>query len=1046
MENASTDHADSDICKCGYLRKQKSMHRRFFVLRAGSDHGPCRLEYYENEKKFRCKGAIPKRSLNLETCLSISKRADLRNKHLIVIYTKDESFVLGVEGEAEQQCWFQAMVDLQCKSKLIPGSKYGGVIPGPAFKEVWQVSLRPRGLGQARNLVGIYRLCLTEKTISFVRLNSDAAAVVLQLMNIRRCGHSDNYFFIEMGRSAVTGPGEFWMQVEDSVVAQNMHETILEAMKAMSEEVRLRSKSQSLSSNPISVPSRRHHANPPPSQVGFPRRSRTETMSNTSPTPKHSFHRPRTSSDGNGSACRPKSHESSPANSTPTLKQKSQKNPGVPKPQHPPLNHTQSTPAPSVRCPVLQSPVSLSSGSTTVNGSDCVYTRASSSSISESPSDYCFTSSDEYGSSPSDSRHSCIGRSITPDSLSYITPSLDDSNGNYIAMGKRTSVAEEAHCQRRILRRASSREGETDRGLSKRASLPPMALGKLTPSMPRKREEYTVMSRTASRESFTAPSKGVDYPYTEGSDVTDELHRQNRKNCAVTDNGYMTMLPGVVPTQNKNDDYMPMTPNSVSPPRQIVSSRSEANGYMVMSPNGSCSPDSAVYQRSWVSAEKLSVGSNDSKMSGSDYMNMSPLSRSASSTPPDSGIPEEAPKMVYAYYSLPRSYKQATAKFKDSQFNPSVSTVHLSYSSSASSDSLGDQNSTYFSVPPVPAQIEDQARKSVKSKRPVSLFIDVSKASTLPRVRETPLPPEPKSPGEYVSIEFRRSSGTSWPNVRSNSSIGNFHELSETNMSSEYVTMELGNPVNLSQYAKTPLTTSQPKRNSFEHINDDCMTVKVGDSCPFFSDYTDMAFSMGTETPKSSSPKEEEVSIEADNLMDHMSHMGTFTIPKLGSNPNQGAKVIRADQQGRRRHCSETFLSVPTTVGSLSLPFADHTKRHSSASSENVWAKGEHGATGGTEERPVSISRQMSTALEHGLNYIDLDLVKDSSLAGSLLPARHCTLLQGISCSTDLSLYASIDFHKSQELRNQKNNDDGTVCDLGMNYSSGLAAKKDAYV
>lgn len=93
---------------------------------------------------------------------------------------------------------------------------YGVPNPGPAFKEVWQVKVWPKGLGQAKNLVGIYRLCLTDKTINFVKLNSDAAAVVLQLMNVRRCGHSENFFFVEVGRSAVTGPGEFWMQVSPS--------------------------------------------------------------------------------------------------------------------------------------------------------------------------------------------------------------------------------------------------------------------------------------------------------------------------------------------------------------------------------------------------------------------------------------------------------------------------------------------------------------------------------------------------------------------------------------------------------------------------------------------------------------------------------------------------------------------------------------------------------------------------------------------------------------------------------------------------------------
>uniref|UniRef100_A0A8C7E2Q6 IRS-type PTB domain-containing protein n=1 Tax=Naja naja TaxID=35670 RepID=A0A8C7E2Q6_NAJNA len=149
--------------------------------------------------------------------------------------------------------------------------------PGPAFKEVWQVSLRPRGLGHSRNLAGVYLLCLTEKTVSLVRLNSDEAALVLQLLNIRRCGHAENYFFMEVGRSAATGPGELWMQVEDLVVAQNMHETILEAMKALSEDFRGHSRGQAMPSTPILVPARRQpHGNPLPGQGAFLWRSRPE--------------------------------------------------------------------------------------------------------------------------------------------------------------------------------------------------------------------------------------------------------------------------------------------------------------------------------------------------------------------------------------------------------------------------------------------------------------------------------------------------------------------------------------------------------------------------------------------------------------------------------------------------------------------------------------------------------------------------------------------------------------------------------------------------
>uniref|UniRef100_A0A8C5QP48 Insulin receptor substrate 1 n=1 Tax=Leptobrachium leishanense TaxID=445787 RepID=A0A8C5QP48_9ANUR len=279
-----------EVKKSGYLRKQKSMRRRYFVLRGAGSRGPARLEYYDNEKKFRVAdgSGAPRGSLSLEEAFGVNKRADAKRKYLLVLYTRDGGLTLSADSEEEQEEWYRAIMELQAQARAVPSSSESPVWPGPPFREVWQVSLRPRGLGQTRNLSGIYRLCLTERTLSLVRLRSDAPSVTLQLMNVRRCGHSDNYFFVEVGRSAVTGPGELWMQVEDSVVAQNMHETILEAMKSLSEEFRPRTKSQSLSSTPITVPSRRHHANPPPpSQVGgLSQRSKTESNLDSSPVAK----------------------------------------------------------------------------------------------------------------------------------------------------------------------------------------------------------------------------------------------------------------------------------------------------------------------------------------------------------------------------------------------------------------------------------------------------------------------------------------------------------------------------------------------------------------------------------------------------------------------------------------------------------------------------------------------------------------------------------------------------------------------------------------
>ncbi|XP_015257041.1 PREDICTED: insulin receptor substrate 1-B-like [Cyprinodon variegatus] len=692
-----------DVQKSGYLRKHKSMHRRFFVLRAASEHGPARLEYYENEKKFRSKSPVPKKVLNLETCFNINKRADSKNKHMIVLYTRSESFAIAADSEEVQNEWYQAMLDLQCNCKTPEDYGSSGECsspsPIPTFKEVWQVKVWPKGLGHARNLVGIYRLCLTDKTVNFVKLNSDVAAVVLQLMNVRRCGHSENFFFIEVGRSAITGPGEFWMQVDDSVVAQNMHETLLEAMKALSEEFRQRSKSQSVgtscgggtASNPISVPSRRHHPNLPPSQVGFSRRARTETpgtggsSTSTSPTSRHGFPRARTASIGarseeGGASARGTWASSSPSlngscSTTPTLRPKPTR---APTPAKITLSLARYTPNPAPSpAPSLSSSSGHGSecglvGSVVGGMSICSYARVSQRvSVSGSPSDY--GSSDEYGSSPGE--HSLLIPSLSGHH------SHGEGSSSYIVMGQREGLHGSHHYSkgRRILRRSSSRESEAERRLlSKRASLPLATHERLTPHRKDEddddEEEYAIMSRSTNRER-TDLHRGSENPAVQARRLEDE--GKNRKRAdksrahggegATVDSGYMSMLPGVTSPPvslslsmgmydsgakpGADDEYMAMTPNSsVSPPQHIRQPTSE--GYMVMSPNSSSSTDLHGLGM-WESRASM-----ESRVAG-DYMNISPISsRSACSTPPSH--PEQhqlQPKMFNSYFSLPRAYQ-----------------------------------------------------------------------------------------------------------------------------------------------------------------------------------------------------------------------------------------------------------------------------------------------------------------------------------------------------------------------------------------------------
>ncbi|XP_041635257.1 insulin receptor substrate 1-B [Cheilinus undulatus] len=1265
-----------DVRKSGYLRKQKSMHRRYFVLRTASERGPARLEYYESEKKFRGKAPVPKKAVALETCFNINKRADSKNKHMIVLYTRAESFAIAAENEADQDEWYQAMVELQCKSKNPTDNgaagDYGVPNPGPAFKEVWQVKVWPKGLGQAKNLVGIYRLCLTEKTVNFVKLNSDAAAVVLQLMNVRRCGHSENFFFVEVGRSAVTGPGEFWMQVDDSVVAQNMHETLLEAMKALSEEFRQRSKSQSNSgpgggataSNPISVPSRRHHPNPPPSQVGFSRRPRTEppggangaagaTSANASPTPRHSFPRSRTASDGGkgedglagttplqGPNSSPSTNGS--CSTTPILRSKSVRSASTTAAKTPlGLMRSISTPAPSP-APSLSSSSGHGSefGGVTSSasaGPSGAYSRVLShrASVSGSPSDY--GSSDEYGSSPGD--HTLLPSPSLPGSSvgSTGSQSLGEEGANYILMGQRSGGGGSSNQgsltssslpapgtpsygsqpqSRRVLRRSSSRECEAERRLlSKRASLPPMALERLAPRQRRAEEpadedsaDYAIMSRSTSRESFTSTSSSLQREpiLSAGSavggggylDVAGEFRSEGAGGTSgtidvVVDNGYMSMLPGVtqppaslsqsaavsVPDSDSKpgDDYMAMTPNnSVSPPQHIQPPPT-SDGYMIMSPNSSCSPDQrgGLSGGAWVGS-----GSADSR-AGSDYMNMSPISaRSVNGSPPppdhagqsETSSQQQAPKMVYSYYSLPRSYKHnpTSGHFDDGpgrgrrpngscsrgmgggrtiggrQEQPAagnsvvgrLSLSSSSYSSSsASSESLGEtEDRAIQAASPMTGGVQSKDGTKPQQKRgsgglskqgshtrsrPVSLFVDVSKANTLPRVRENPLPPEPKSPGEYVSIEFKgekcsqtgvgvgrgrglrhglslpQGSSNKHPQHRPTSCLGNFIPLSGSPSApitppaaSEYVNMDLGpspSPSPLTPLVfpsfhtpPTPPTLAHaPKacdegatspheegaevaEASLRKSRESVPSVTESESPTSCGDYTEMAFSLNSNavprpsssvSPKATSPTRTESTAPV------LSRGLDFPLAKPGPNPDHGAKVIRADPQGRRRHCSETFLaspSLPTSTSTSSSSTASLFPEHAQAVARRLGFENMLWNNGAVTDNPTQFAlagqaplsgNTQTSSTEQGLNYIDLDLANKETPhlgldgpSGTQAASRLFSVLGGgsgvggvspavSSSSSNLNTYASIDFYKSEELRTHQNgNKEGTEC------------------
>ncbi|XP_078118217.1 insulin receptor substrate 2 isoform X1 [Sander vitreus] len=1062
----------NNIKKCGYLKKQKHGHKRFFVLKEPSEGFPARLEYYESEKKWKNKSAA-KRVIPLDCCLNINKRADAKHKYLIALYTKDEYFAVAAENEQEQESWYLVLTDLMTEGKVYDGSasnsasslvgfdeeSYGVITPVTAiYKEVWQVNLKSKGLGQSRNLTGVYRLCLSSRTISFVKLNSEVASVILQLMNIRRCGHSDSFFFIEVGRSAATGPGEFWMQADDSVVAQNIHETILEAMKAMKElsEFRPRSKSQSSSTNPISVPTRRHLNNLPPSQTGLPRRSRTDSMAMTSPVSKFSSCRIRTASEGDGTMARSMSVTGSPLSPGVHRTLLSRSHTISMRPcrtfENSSLQHSKSMSMPLSPSPPIAT-------STQINLSSCPDSNAPrpsscSASFSGSPSDAGFISCEEYSSSPADARDLRLPltlRSNTPESLKADTPPSREGSEleGYVVMERQNGYWRLPELEKAYRKRTYSlTTPRQQRG-------PPQVSSASL-------DEYTLMRATytsgsqSSRRCHTASPKGI-YP---------EDYREVQISVGILqgDSGYMPMMPGVAPQApgSRHDLYMPMSPMCVSAPKQIINPRSHSSAGLAPhteSP-GSVSLEDSGYMRMWCGT-KMSVESTDGKLTNGEYLNMSPVDHLVSLTPTDYILsppggdphPQQNHRQPYSYSSLPRSLKGQLQRNgstdKDQYVVMSLQRQRIEEESNYCPVSPGDfvassspgTSSTPSSAPsPLRvAKVDGGLVNRSRVCRPTRLALESLR--TLPCMSEQPLPSEPRSPGEYINIDFGSATCNPLASTVSESTESSVSLMCAERGSlpfSDYANVDVSSPGHLSSHQPgsylpagcrnhTPEVLTCPslmnaqqnmqggekgeEKKSIERQAEERGMVKeyplqqqvslVCQPAPVKDDYTEMTFSPPAplpalcttdDTPLPTSPTScvQRLSLES-SIVDGVPPVpvDSFLLggPSLSvtlMDPHRGAKVIRADPQGRRRHSSETFSST-TTVTPVCPSFAHDTKRHSSASVENV----SHivcSSEGSDEDygSNSSMCREMSAGYQNGLNYIALNLM-EGNLGGCRL-------------------------------------------------------------
>lgn len=110
----SGGHPDTDkyIVLQGYLKKLKTMRKKYFVLFCDSVEKSARLEYYDNEKKFKTRFGQPKRSIVLKSCFHINRRLDTKHKYVVSLYTKDDCFCVVLESEADMTRWLSKLQSL----------------------------------------------------------------------------------------------------------------------------------------------------------------------------------------------------------------------------------------------------------------------------------------------------------------------------------------------------------------------------------------------------------------------------------------------------------------------------------------------------------------------------------------------------------------------------------------------------------------------------------------------------------------------------------------------------------------------------------------------------------------------------------------------------------------------------------------------------------------------------------------------------------------------------------------------------------------------
>ncbi|KAM7352266.1 insulin receptor substrate 1 chico isoform 2-T13 [Cochliomyia hominivorax] len=300
LKQRSAVFNDDGVLLCGYYKKLKTMKKKFFVLFNETPCNVARIEYYDNEKKYKS-GFNPKRVIKIKNCFNINTRLYTKHDFVIVLASREGGFGIVMDSEEEMNIWLNQLLQLQrlggtCvefpnfgsngvnngvsmrKCPVTRSRSFGLMLAGLKNLEfryisykltyfldyVWQVVIQKKGAAEQHNIFGNYHICLTNKCVTFIKIGREknqgdkkCTKIDILLTTIRRCGDSQCYFYMEIGRQSSLGPGELWMETEDSLTAQNMHKMIISKMislnEATIEPMRKRSSSATEATNLDSV-------------------------------------------------------------------------------------------------------------------------------------------------------------------------------------------------------------------------------------------------------------------------------------------------------------------------------------------------------------------------------------------------------------------------------------------------------------------------------------------------------------------------------------------------------------------------------------------------------------------------------------------------------------------------------------------------------------------------------------------------------------------------------------------------------------------------